>query len=216
MTSSGHPDRPPAAGVFIVQDLPLRMQLADLLEPFRSTKPARPASNDRVKDREALRAAENRIAALEQDIGQTQDLLAQSTTALAAERLAHGGTTLKLDAATADLATAGKELDRVTSKLDQAQTQVVGRDAALARAHAELTKLRAELNTVPTGKLRPAESATGTTSRGRDRDAFASLARRMEDQAKTKTGDVADTLRVAAGFMRREIDTVYGAGKKAS
>lgn len=200
---------------YIVQDPTLREQLAGILEPFRSTKPGPPSSNDRVKDREALRAAESRIAELEQDIGQTQDLLAQSTTRLAAEREAHDETTAKLVAVESDLAQTARELDKTAGKLDQARTQVTGRDDALSRARAEITDLHAQLNTAraTAATVKPLPS---NQARAKDRDAFATLARRMEDQAKTKSKGVGDILRIAARAVRDEIDTVYGPAAKAS
>ncbi|MBB1034624.1 hypothetical protein G6031_09510 [Dietzia sp. CQ4] len=189
---------------FVVKDPAVCDQLSALLEPFRSAKSGRPAKNDRVRDREALLAAEKRIAELEQDIGQTQDLLAQSTSQLAAEKAAHEETR-------AGLADAMRDHEQTTRMLE-------GGRAELERVREELSENRRELTKLRT---QPAPAAVkplhGNSARAKDRDAFVGLARRMEEQARTQPKVRADVLRVAAGGLRDEIARVYGAaGKKAS
>ncbi|GAA1722236.1 hypothetical protein [Dietzia cercidiphylli] len=189
---------------FVVNDPAVCDQVAELLGPFRSSKPGRPATNDRVRDREALLAAERRIADLEQDISQTQYLLAQSTAKLAAEREAHDETTAKLVAAESDLAQTSRELE--------------GGRAELERVREELTENRRELTKLRT---QPAPATVkplhGNSTRAKDRDAFTELARRMDEQARTQPKPRADVLRIAAGAVRDEVEKVYGTtGKKAS
>lgn len=182
---------------FVVNDPAVCDQVAELLGPFRSSKPGRPATNDRVRDREALLAAERRIADLEQDIGQTQDLLAQSTGKLAAEREAHDETTAKLVAAESDLAQTTRDLEKARGDLAKATKDL----AAAAAAE-------------PAAQPKPLH---GNSTRAKDRDAFAALARRMETNAMSQTKVPAEVLRIAARAVRDEIETVYGtSGKKAS
>lgn len=189
---------------FVVKDPAVCDQLSALLEPFRSAKPGRPAKNDRVRDREALLAAEKRIAELEQDIGQTQDLLAQSTSQLAAEKAAHEETR-------AGLADAMRDHEQTTRMLE-------GGRAELERVREELTENRRELTKLRT---QPAPATVkplhGNSTRAKDRDAFAALARRMETNAMSQTKVPAEVLRIAARAVRDEIETVYGtSGKRAS
>lgn len=180
---------------FVVNDPAVCDQVAELLGPFRSSKPGSQATNDRVRDREALLAAEKRIADLEQDIGQTQDLLAQSTAKLAVEREKHDETASCAVKVEADLAETTRELEKVRGDLAKAT-----RDLATAAA--------------PAAQPKPLH---GNSARAKDRDAFAALARRMETNAMSQTKVPAEVLRIAARAVRDEIEKVYGtSGKKAS
>lgn len=182
---------------FVVNDPAVCDKVAELLGPFRSSKPGRPATNDRVRDREALLAAEKRIADLEQDIGQTQDLLAQSTAKLAVEREKHDETAACAVKVEADLAETTRELEKVRGDLAKAT-----RDLASAAGAA------------PAAQPKPLH---GNSARAKDRDAFAALARRMETNAMSQTKVPAEVLRIAARAVRDEIEKVYGtSGKKAS
>lgn len=196
---------------FVVNDPAVCDQVAELLGPFRSSKPGRPATNDRVRDRQALVEAERRLAHLQEDLGQTQDLLAQSTAKLAAERKAHDETTAKLVTAESDLAQTSRELEGARTELERVRTE-------LERVREELTENRRELTKLRT---QPAPATVkplhGNSTRAKDRDAFAALARRMETNAMSQTKVPAEVLRIAARAVRDEIETVYGtAGKKAS
>lgn len=189
---------------FVVNDPAVCDQVAELLGPFRSSKPGRPATNDRVRDRQALMEAERRLAHLQEDLGQTQDLLAKSTAKLAAERKAHDETTAKLVAAESDLAQTSRELEGARAELERVREE-------LTENRRELTKLRTQPAPATVKPLH------GNSARAKDRDAFAALARRMETNAMSQTKVPAEVLRIAARAVRDEIEKVYGtSGKRAS
>lgn len=183
-------------------------------------------SNRREELAAGLRRAETDLSHAEKQLDETtaqlQDALAKIaalekaaiTTAvpdageLEAERARHAETRARLADVEADL-------EQTTQERNDAHAAATGRGTALDQARAELTELRAEMNT-PRPQASPSRPVPVPAARARDRDAFASLARRMEDQSIGKEKPIADTLRVAAGYLRREIGTVYGPEAKAS
>lgn len=183
---------------YLVKDPAVCDQLADLLGPFETTTATSP------RERRKLRDAEQRITHLESDLGQTQDLLAQSTTALAAERQKHDETTAKLVQAESDLA-------QTTRDLETTRETLAAEKAALHEAGREISELRRRLDTVG-----HATAADGDNARTQDRKAFEALAIRMEQQALSQNKTVADVLRLAARAVRDELGAVYAPAKKAS
>lgn len=190
-------DDRPAAGTYVVHDPTLCEQLAGLLSPFRTGSPATPRAGG-ARERQALRDAEKRIAGLETELGQTQDLLSRSTVELNAERARHDEASGHLVAVETDLANTSRELAEARNELGHSvrARQLLSEDLAEAKA--------------------AATSAASDAARARDRKAFDALAARMEQQALSQSNSVADVLRLAARAVRDEIGTVYGTAKAAS
>lgn len=216
------PDRPAAAGVFIVRDPAICAALEQLLAPHRTDSTPADADNGSSRVAALMADAEARAAEL---VGDPTDTLAPDATieqildhvhqaghvnghALATSEAVEENDALtgRLRRTEVNLAHADREYEKTTAQLRDA----VARIAELEARNADMAKV-ADLEARPQTR-RPTVSAL----RLKDQSSFASLARRMEDQSIGKDKPIADTLRVAAGWLRREIDTVYGPEAKAS
>ena len=183
---------------YIVKDPAVRDQLAEILTPHQTDTAPSP------RERRKARDAEQRISHLESDLGQTQDLLAKSTTALAAEREKHDHTTARV----VELET---EVAQTTRDLENTRETLAAKKDALNQSQRDVRELRRKLDTVG-----HATAHAGDDARNRDRKAFEALAVRMEQQAMSQNKTVGDVLRLAARAVRDEITAVYSPAKKAS
>lgn len=186
MTSSETPDRPTAAGVFVVRDPAVCAALERVLAPHRATAVAAPESNDmaEVLQERALRA-ETAAAHAERDLDATRQQLQDVVAELAAVK---------------DFREAKATAQRDEKEFTQLRRQ-------LEEARAEIAKLAAR----PDGR-RPTVSAL----RLKDQEAFAELADRMDREALSQSKTVAGVLRTAAKSVRDEIAIVYGHADRAA
>lgn len=194
MTSSDQPDRPTAAGVFVVRDPAVCAALEQLLEPHRTDRTPAPSGGDGLMDR-----ARAHLALLEVPVaddatieGALDHVYTAAHNAGRAQATAEGrewSESMQERARRADSAVAHAERD-----LDHANMQL---QAALAK----IAKLEAN----PAGR-RPTVSAL----RLKDQEAFATLADRMDREAHSQTKTAAAVLRLASKSVRDEIAIVYG------
>lgn len=185
MTSSQTPDRPTAAGVFVVRDPAVCAALERVLAPHRATAVAAPESNDmaEVLQERALRA-ETAAAHAERDLDATRQQLQDVVAELAAVK---------------DFREAKATAQRDEKEFTQLRRQ-------LEEARAEIAKLAAR----PDGRRPDGRRPTVSALRLKDQEAFAQLADRMDREALSQSKTVAGVLRTAAKSVRDEIAIVYG------
>lgn len=208
------PDRPTAAGVFVVRDPDVCAALEQLLAPHR-TEPAAPADTSSAKIAALMAAAEAAAAALGGD--PTNTLPPDATIEQILDHVHTAGHVQGRALAVAERreeeAEAAESVRRAESSAAHAERQL---DQANEQLRAALAKV-AELESRPAAAAEAPRKPRGNSPRAQDRDAFTDLARRMDEQARTQPKPRADVLRIAAKYLRDEIEAVYGAaGKKAS
>ncbi|MFN3600529.1 MAG: hypothetical protein ACK4UY_03965 [Dietzia sp.] len=240
------PDRPTAAGVFVVRDPDVCAALEQLLAPHR-TEPApapAPAPADTTPSQIAALMADAEARAAELTGEPTAHLPEDATIEqlldhvhldgqslskqdLADARDAHAEISERLRIVEVARARAERDLDDTTAQLKDALAKVTDLETDVATAgrerelaDGELNKLRKTIGDLHDDleEARKAPPAPRATgSRLVDKRSFTALADRMDNQARTQPKDIGDVLRLAARAVRDEVTAVYGpAGKKAS
>lgn len=242
MTSSQTPDRPTAAGVFVVRDPAVCSALEALLQPHY-TGPA-PGT---------LVTAPSGAAVLADAIAHATDLLGKPTGALSeytgieplldlaytegnvagqTKAAAEGrewsaqqtslvsGLEKQVEQLQVDLATAVEQLEASrklhSSEADELQDSKHALQTDLAHAEHRITELERDLAKAKDVAPVAPKPLDGRTSRGKDRKAFAALADRMDREALSQSKTVAGVLRTAAKSVRDEIAIVYGHADRAA
>lgn len=245
MTSSEAPNRPAAAGVFVVRDPEVCAALETMLAPHRTDHS--PADNGSAAVAALLADGAARLAELTGmpaaglpsgptveallDLAYTEGTVAgQQKAASEGREWSERQTSLvsglekQVEQLQFDLATAVEQLEasrnlhkQARSEADELQDSKHALETDLAHAQKLADDLDAELKKVKASIPTVPKPLDGRTARGKDRKAFLDLAERMERQALTQPKDRAAVLRVAAQGVRDEIATVYGnAERKAS
>ena len=199
-------DRPTAAGVFVVRDPDVCAALEQLLAPHRTIAAPAPQPNGNALLTAAQRHAATLIA------GPDDTPPAGETIEQVLDRV-HGS------AFSEGRAQATEEGREWSEAMDD---RVRRAESAVAHSERELDQTRGQLQDA-LAKIAELEARPGTRRptvsalRLKDQAAFADLARRMEDNARSQPKPRAEVLRIAAKYLRDEITAVYGPdGKKAS
>lgn len=113
------------------------------------------------------------------------------------------------------------DLTEAVKKLEQARTEAtdlleakVDLETNLAQAEHRITGLERDLAKAQAAPPAAPKPVDARTTRGKDRNAFADLADRMDREAMSQNKTVASVLRTAANSVRQEIEMVYGTGKR--
>lgn len=245
MTSSDRPDRPAAAGVFVVRDPEVCSALEALLQPHY-TGPA-PGT---------LVTAPSGAAVLADAIAHATELLGKPTGALSeytgieplldlaytegnvagqTKAAAEGrewsaqqtslvsGLEKQVEQLQVDLATAVEQIEasrklhkQARSEAEELQDSKHALQTDLAHAEHRITELERDLTKAKNVAPVAPKPLDGRTARGKDRKAFAALADRMDREALSQSKTVAGVLRTAAKSVRDEIEIVYGHADRAA
>lgn len=214
MTSSERPNRPAAAGVFVVRDPEVCAALETMLAPHRTDRAQSPAEDGSAAVDGLMAAAAIHAAGLAgtDPTGFSPETTVEGLlTHVHVHAFAAGKASGRTEASTAGCERAEEIQDR--ARRAEAAVAHAERDVENTREDLkkELAKI-AELEARPSGR-RPTVSA----QRQKDQAAFADLAARMDREALSQTKTPAAVLRTAAQGVRDEIAIVYGnAERKAS
>lgn len=204
-------DRPTAAGVFVVRDPDVCDALEQLLAPHRTDRAPAPVVDDSARIEALIAEAAPYAAELAGDPTASYESIGQMLEHVHA-RAHDAGHAKGREKATAE----GREWsEAMDDRVRRAESAVAHSERELDQTRGQLQDALAriaELEARP-GTRRPTVSAL----RLKDQAAFADLARRMEDNARSQPKPRAEVLRIAAKYLRDEITAVYGPdGKKAS
>lgn len=242
MTSSDRPDRPAAAGVFVVRDPEVCAALETMLAPHRTDHS--PVDNGPAAVEALLANAAARVSELTGmpaaglpagptvedllDLAYTEGTVAgQQKAASEGQEWSERQTSLvsglekQVEQLQFDLATAVEQLEASrklhSSEADELQDSKHALQTDLAHAEHRITELERDLTKAKNVAPVAPKPLDGRTARGKDRKAFAKLADRMDREALSQSKTVAGVLRTAAKSVRDEIEIVYGhAGRAAS